>query len=187
MLSRLIMPLVLLSLAACPCLGQAQDPAAGSSSSSKPADPPANPPSPTSPDKKTPKKVWTNEDMSSVHGTISVVGDEKPSPTRSDRASSQNSGHANDLRQQQIEKYRNQIQQIQGQIESIDKRIAQLKNFKAEDTSPSGGINPNQGYNMVPLEDQVKQLEEKKKQLQAKIEDIENEAHKNGIDSGDLR
>jgi uncharacterized protein (UPF0335 family) len=40
---------------------------------------------------------------------------------------------------------------------------------------------------MVPLEDQVKQLEEQKKQLQARIEDAESEARKNGIDSGDLR
>ena len=69
----------------------------------------------------------------------------------------------------------------------MDKRIAQLKNFKGENTSPSGGININQGYNMVPVEDQVKQLEEKKKQLEAKIEDTENEARKNGIDPGDLR
>jgi hypothetical protein len=180
--------LLLLCLAAVPCLAQSQDPSAGTSNASKPAASAPNAQPTTAPDKKPPKKVWTNEDMGSVHGTISVVGDEKPSTTtRTDRGSSRDSGRANDLHQQQIDKYRNQIQQIQGQIESIDKRIAQLRNFKAEDGSPTGGINPNQGYNMVPLEDQVKQLEEKKKQLQAKIEDIENEARKNGIDSGDLR
>lgn len=188
MLTRLVRPLLLLGLAAVPCLAQSQDPNAGTSSPSKPAAPAAEAQSATSPDKKPPKKVWTNEDMGSVHGTISVVGGEKPSPsTHTDRVSPQDSGRPNDLHQQQIDKYRNQIQQIEAQIESIDKRIAQLRNFKAEDASPSGGINPNQGYNMVPLEDQVKQLEEKKKQLQAKIEDIENEARKNGIDPGDLR
>jgi uncharacterized protein (UPF0335 family) len=40
---------------------------------------------------------------------------------------------------------------------------------------------------MVPLEDQVKQLEAKKKQLQGQIDDLENEARKNGIDPGKLR
>jgi uncharacterized protein (UPF0335 family) len=40
---------------------------------------------------------------------------------------------------------------------------------------------------MVPVEEQVKQLEDKKKKLQSKIDDIEVEARKNGIDSGDLR
>jgi len=37
------------------------------------------------------------------------------------------------------------------------------------------------------LEDQVKQLEAKKKQLQGKIDDLENEARKSGIDPGKLR
>jgi len=72
-------------------------------------------------------------------------------------------------------------------MDAIDKRIDQLKNFKGENSSPSGGVNINQGYNMVPLEDQVKQLEEKKKQFAAKIDDLELQARKNGIDSGDLR
>jgi uncharacterized protein (UPF0335 family) len=58
---------------------------------------------------------------------------------------------------------------------------------KADNTSASGGIKMHQGYNMVPLNDQVKQLEDAKKQLQAQIEDIENEARKNGIEPGELR
>jgi len=187
MLTRLLMPFLLLGFAAVHCCAQSQDPAADASGASKPAATSANAPSPTSPDKKPPKKVWTNEDMGSVHGTISVVGDEKSPATRTDRGNSQASNPSNDLHQQQVDRYRERIQQIQGKIESIDKRISQLKNFKAEDSSPSGGININQGYNMVPLEDQVRQLEEKKKQLQAQIEDIENEARKNGIDPGELR
>ncbi len=40
---------------------------------------------------------------------------------------------------------------------------------------------------MVPLEEQVKQLEGKKKELQTNIEDLENEARKNGIEPGELR
>jgi len=62
-----------------------------------------------------------------------------------------------------------------------------LKGFKGENTSPSAGINLNQGYNMVPVEEQVKQLEEKKKKLEAKIEDVEVQAGKNGVDPGELR
>jgi len=40
---------------------------------------------------------------------------------------------------------------------------------------------------MVPVEEQVKQLQEKKKKLEAKIEDVEVEARKNGVDPGELR
>lgn len=181
-----------------PCLAQSQDPASGTSSSgtssnatsssAKPATPPTNAPANTAPEKKKPKKVWTNDEIGSVGGSISIVGDSNSSnSSENSTRKSVTSGSGNDQKQQMIENYRSQIQDAQAQIDAIDKRIAQLKNFKAEDGSPSGGINPYQGYNMVPLEDQVKQLEEKKKKLQAKIDDIESEAHKNGIDSGDLR
>ena len=40
---------------------------------------------------------------------------------------------------------------------------------------------------MVPVEEQVKQLEEKKRKLEAKIEDVEVEAMKNGVAPGELR
>ena len=87
----------------------------------------------------------------------------------------------------QIDSYRQQIGELHNQIDAADQRIAQLKNFKGENASPTGGINPNQGYNMVPVEDQIKQLEAKKKKLQGQIDDLENDARKNGIDPGKLR
>jgi cell division protein FtsB len=40
---------------------------------------------------------------------------------------------------------------------------------------------------MIPLDEQVKQLEAKKKQLEANIEDMENQAKKEGIEPGELR
>ena len=40
---------------------------------------------------------------------------------------------------------------------------------------------------MVPLDEQVKHLEEKKKQLLANIEELENQAKKEGIEPGELR
>jgi peptidoglycan hydrolase CwlO-like protein len=164
----------------------AQSPDSGSTpppASAKPADPASTAPAAT--DKKKPKKVWTNDEIGSVKGNVSVVGDGNSPSAKTGQ--SQTSGSSNDARQQQIENYRNQIQGYKDQIDAIDKRIDQLKNFKAENTSPSGGINIHQGYNMVPLEDQVKQLEDKKKQLQSKIDDTEVDARKNGIDPGDLR
>ncbi len=177
-----------LLFAVLPACAQSPDAGTASPSSVKPADPPAEKPATAAGEKKKPKKVWTNEEIGSVKGGISVVGDgNSPSERSGDSKPSTSASGADELRQKQIANYRNQIQQYQADIAAIDKRIDQLKNFKGENTSPSGGINPTQGYNMVPVEDQVKQLEDKKKQLQAKVEDTENEARKNGIDSGDLR
>jgi chromosome segregation ATPase len=174
-----------------PCLAQTQDSSASAPAAAKPTPAPGATAKTTTAtaDKKKPKKVWTNDNVSSIPGGVSVVGEGNQSDSSQgvSGAPQKDLSGAAEARQKQIDGYRDQIRQMQAQIDAADKRIAQLKNFKAEDTSPSGGIKMNQGYNMVPLEDQVKQLEDKKKQLQAKIEDVENEARKNGIDSGDLR
>jgi len=133
-----------------------------------------------------PKKVWTNDDVGSLKDSVSVIG-EKNKP----QSQPENSGDAdeeeNDPHARRVQQYRDAINQLRTQIEDADTRIAQLKEFKADNGSPSGGINPNHGYNMVPPEEQVKQLEARKKELQAKIEDLENQARKEGIDPGELR
>jgi uncharacterized protein (UPF0335 family) len=43
------------------------------------------------------------------------------------------------------------------------------------------------GYYMTPVEDQVKELEEKKRQVQAQIDAVEDQARKNGFEPGQLR
>jgi TolA-binding protein len=184
-----------LLLTVSPCRAQTQTPAnptPSAPSSSSPSTPKSTEPAggtpdekkPVGSDKKKPKKVWTNDEIGSVGGTVSVVGD----PTaKSDPATKTSALPPEGAKQKLAESYRSQIQQLQAQMDGIDKRIAQLRNFKGENSNPSGGINPNQGYNMVPLEDQVKQLEDRKKQLQGKIDDLESDAKKNGIEPGDLR
>jgi len=139
------------------------------------------------PEKKKPKKVWTNEEVGALPGKVSVVGQASPGVEPRRSAGYGSSPDRGQGQESQIDSYRQQIGELRNQIDAADQRIAQLKNFKGENGSPTGGINPNQGYNMVPLEDQVKQLEAKKKQLQGQIDDLENEARKNGIDPGKLR
>jgi len=135
-------------------------------------------------EKKKPKKVWTNDEIGSVKGGVSVVGDGKAG---SAAGSTKQTGDSSGAHAEMVRNYRDQIQKLRDQIAAADSRIEQLKSFKGQNTSPSGGININQGYNMVPVEEQVKQLEEKKKKLEAKIEDVEVEATKNGVDPGELR
>src|ERR1700741_218066 len=128
-----------------------------------------------------PKKVWTNEEVGSLQGTVSVVGSNRL--PEQDAGSSEN---ADDPREGRIQRYRAAIAELRKKIEAADQRIAQYKNFKADDSNPNGGINPHKGYSMVPLDEQVKQLEEKKKQMLASIEDLENQAKKEGIEPGEL-
>ena len=180
---------LLLAVTAVPTIAQSQTPS-NSPDSSQPATT-EKAPSATIQSKKPdtaqkPKKVWTNDDVGSLKGSVSTVGGKNKPQSQAEYGSDADEGE-DDPHARRVQQYRDAIEQLRTQIEDADTRIAQLKNFKAENGSPSGGINPNHGYNTVPLEEQVKQLEVRKKELQAKIEDLENQARKEGIDPGELR
>ena len=162
-----------------------QDPAASKAPEvSGSASPAAQASSAAAPEKT--KKVWTNEEMGSLKGTISVVGDKTASKTNSPTDKKQ--GNAKSVSHEAaVRRYRDEIAQLKTQIGVADARISQLKNFKADNAAPSGGLELHKGYTMLPPEEQIKQLEAKKKQLQAKIDDLELQAEKEGIDPGELR
>src|SRR5271154_4655168 len=111
--SILILPLF---FAAIPCLAQAQsqDSSTSAPASAKPA--PAQTPAPAkattaTPEKKKAKKVWTNDDVSSIPGSVSVVGE----ASKGDSSGSQQKDSAaaksgtEDVRQKQIDSYKDQI------------------------------------------------------------------------------
>lgn len=134
--------------------------------------------------RKRPKKVWTNDEISNVggEGSISVVGkadaNSKSNSSKSARTSSAKGQTGN---------YRSRLRQLHNQLETTEKQITDLRNFNGEGTGTSGGVDMNRGYSRTSVEDQIKILEEKKKQIQAQISDIEDEARKAGIEPGDLR
>jgi uncharacterized protein (UPF0335 family) len=183
---RFLILLYLIAVSPFVCAAQSQDPDSGATSTANPATPPANPQQDATAEKKKPKKVWTNDEIGSVRGTVSVVGNPTTSAGGQKNKKSAASSASNSVRQHQIAAYRNQILKLQAQIDGIDKQITQLKDFKADNASPSGGIDPHHGYTMLPLEEQVKQLQEKKKQLETKISDVQDEARKAGIEAGEL-
>jgi hypothetical protein len=138
-------------------------------------------------DTKKPKKVWTEDDISKVGGSISVVGGSSSPGAAESSSPSTGTSPENSAQGNQVEYYRDQIRQLQAQLDATDKKIDDLRNFKADNTSSSGGINPNHGYSMTPIPDQIKQLEEKKKQIQEKMDTVTDEARKKGIEPGQLR
>ena len=120
-------------------------------------------------------------------GAISVVGKAGGGDSNPSSNNLQKTATASSVRDKQAAAYRDRLHQLNNQMETIDKKIAQLRNFKADNTSPSGGIDMHHGYYMTPVEDQVKALEEKKKQVQAQIDALEDQARKNGFEPGQLR
>jgi chaperonin cofactor prefoldin len=130
-------------------------------------------------DAKKPKKVWTNENLSDANGAVSVVGDSKSKPKLA-------SSKLTDA--QYIATTRKQLEKLQSQIADADKQITDLTNFsKGEPSTSAGGIKLNKGYNREPIEVQIRTLQEKKKDLQAQIDALLDEARKKGVEPGQLR
>jgi chaperonin cofactor prefoldin len=152
----------------------AQSPDAGSS---QPASQTKDSPAP--PDAKKPKKVWTNENLSDANGSVSVIGDPKtkpkvvaPKPADAQYAAS----------------VRKQLEKLQVQLNDVDKQLVDLKNFSnGEPSTSASGVKLDKRYEREPIEVQIRALQDKKKDLQSKIEALLDEARKKGVEPGELR
>ena len=133
------------------------------------------------PDPKQAKKTWTNDNLSDAKGAVSVVGDSKAgSKTKSNPAKPADA--------QYVASVRKQLEKLNVQMADADKQIADLTNFsKGESSKSASGIKLNKGYNREPVEVQIHALQEKKKDLQSKMEALLDEARKRGVEPGQLR
>jgi hypothetical protein len=135
-------------------------------------------------DKPKAKKVYTDENMSSVGGTISVVGDKSSgrAPRNGDQSAAPPSAAAN------TEAYwRGRAGAIKSQIASTDQQIdsvkAEIAKSGAASFDPSSGLS--QGVIIVHDQNaEVKQLEDRKQSLERQLDDLADEIRKAGGDSG---
>ena len=155
-----------------------------------------------------PKKVWTNDDMGEVTGTISVVG----TPTAQRTAKTQGASSISSFQQQEttkpaenksadaakksdgsvdpktLAKVREQLQKLQAGIDQLDKQIDQLKGASRGDSKNLGVLTSDpSSYSMEPVPDQIKALEAKKGKLQAAMDQLLDAARESGIEPGQLR
>ncbi len=153
--------------------------AAQSSESNAPAPPAPSQDSTPPAEAKKPKKVWTNENLSGVIGAVSVVGDpkNKPKPASS-----------NPVNAQYVTSVRKQLDKLEGQIADIDKQLVDLKNFsEGKPSTSASGIKLNKSYQREPIEVQMRALQDKKKDLESKVDALLDEARKKGVESSQLR
>lgn len=126
------------------------------------------------------KKVWTNENLSDANGPVSVVGNSKSAPKTKPATDKP-------ADQQYIANTKKQIEKLQNQIDDTDKQLAQLDNFSKGEASPSSGVKLNKSFNRDPIDVQIRELQDKKKELQGKIDALLEEARKKGVEPGELR
>jgi hypothetical protein len=151
-----------------------------------------------------PKKVWTNEDMGEVTGTISVVGtpqQQRQSPTPSRISSFQaavpsgSAGKTPEAKSKDgsvdpktLADLRKTLQKLQANIDQLDRQIEQLKGASQGDSKNLGVLTSDPSrYSMEPVPEQIKALEAKKKAVQATMDNLLDTARAVGIEPGQLR
>ena len=119
-------------------------------------------------EKKKAKKVWTEEEISAVGGSISVVGDQHATNNSSRPPSSTSASDGRDKAY-----YRGQLAPLRQQIDDVEREIQEMKSAK-------GTVREN-------IEAQVQIREARREKIQKQINEIEEDARRHGIAPGDLR
>jgi hypothetical protein len=145
----------------------------------------------TQKDKPKPKHVYTDDDISTVPGTISVVGD-SGSNAAGNRESNPGVGEGGPAPAGGSSEafWRGRARAIKDQITSVDQQISQLQD-EIKKSGPTG-MDPTTGLtqNVIIIHDrsaQLKQLEDRKQSLEKQMDDLMEEGRKAGADSGWFR
>jgi hypothetical protein len=146
---------------------------AGQNAQTQEQPPVAQTPAAKSPAAKTaPAKVWTNDDLPTTTEPAArskgLTKSSKPAPV-----GSPNSSYTVDVKKQ--------LDKLQEQLADTDKQLSGLKSFRNGENVSTAGVDIHQGINRTPVDQQIASLETKKKQLQDKIDDLLDEARKNGV------
>jgi hypothetical protein len=172
MLGRLFTPVSIFCLLAWPCLGQTENTAA-----------PQVPPATTTPapaaSAAPAKKVWTNEDIGGAKGGVSVIGDKRNqnyhmTPNQPADAAT-------------VARIKRELERLQTQLDEVNKKLKSFKEFQEGEPVSTGERDLSKGINRVPVNQQMAQLQDKKKTLEGQLGDLLDEARKKGVDPGQLR
>ena len=151
----------------------AQTPDAGSSPSATPSSSNTNSSPPPA------KKVWTNDDIAHGKGGLSVVGDK-----RNQNYHMTANKPADPATVARIKK---ELGKLQSQLNDVNKKLQTYKEFQQGEAVSSGARDMSKAYSRTPVDQQITQLLEKKKQLESQMDELLDEARKKGIDPGQLR
>jgi len=175
--------------------GPSQPQTAGQANSGDKQQSPGNATHAASADKEKPKAkhVYTEDDMAKLHGTISVVGKGSSGGGAAGNSYSNGSPGGNDAASsagKDEEYWRGRAQAIKDQIAEVDRQIERVKDEIAK--SGPGGFDATTGLaqNVIIVHDRnadLKDLQDRRQQLEKQLEELADEGRKAGADSGWFR
>jgi prefoldin subunit 5 len=83
---------------------------------------------------------------------------------------------------------RQQLQKLESDLAVVDRQLAQLKGFSKGDSKNAGGLQSDTWqYNSSSVDEQLRQMQQKKSQIQAAIDNLLDAARASGVEPGQLR
>ena len=145
------------------------------------------------------KKVWTNEDLESLRNRVRLSDFEggvappraessaqaAPGDAAAAGAAAAQAGPGYD-RAKDPEWYRQRLSGMRAEIERLEAEISRLRDARSRGTQTNVALGLGQSGGLSP-EDQIASLERRRAQVQQQIDELEDQARRNGIEPSRLR
>jgi hypothetical protein len=152
---------------------------------------PAQTSSAQQPPQKKPKKVWTNDDLDLLRGGLSVAGGSASGGGVAGGAAAGEEKPAGKDKLLPSEKdpktYREKLAPLRAQLEQIDAKIKLMHDQLTHPVEGGNAVDLSHASVTMRPEAALQELEQKRQGIQQKISDLEDEARRNGLSSGDIR
>ncbi len=137
------------------------------------------------------KKVWTNEDLEALRATVPLSapgpGAAAPAAAPAEGAPAAEAAPAGTgeaySRQNDPAWYRQRATSLRAELDRIDGEIRRLQNFKSNPSSGTTGLALGKDNLSLTPENQIEQLEARRRQVQQELDDLEAEARRKGFTS----
>lgn len=139
------------------------------------------------------KKVWTNDDLDRLRNTVpvSTLG---ASPARAQAAGEAAAGGPEKAgapealpKEKDPEWYRQQMGSLRAELERTEKEISRLRSFLANPSTGQAGLALNKENDSLSPANQIELLQRRRDEVKHQMDDLEDQARRNGISPGALR
>jgi hypothetical protein len=148
---------------------------------------PTSAPRQTAPPAKKAKKVWTNEDLEVLRDKVPLSDLGPSSAAASDQAQPAPPTGGMDERSLALEKAKKQIQALRDELAAVEQQIRSLRNASSSGRTTGEGLNLTSAPGGLTTQNQIEQLEAKRKDLQRQIAEAEENARRQGFAPGAIR
>ena len=134
------------------------------------------------------KKVWTNDDLDALRGGSRPAGGVAASTGTEPTAEGKTGAKEKQLpRDKDPKEYREKLAPLRAQLASLDAQVKQVRDALTNPYNGTNAVDLRHTSAIMRPEEVLKQLEQKRQEIQQQIDNLEEQARRNGLSGGDVR